>query len=331
MAGARLLALPQLDCYAQRWLVKLTDQLIDMARKLSAGAEIKPVLSVVVPAYNEQGAILETLAELHQALGTLEHYELIVVDDGSSDDTGELLEQARAKDKKLKLLRHARNQGYGAALKSGIRKANAEWVAITDADGTYPNDRLPELLAHAIEHEADMVVGSRTGEGVTYPLIRRIPKVFLKAWAAWVANRPIPDINSGLRVMRRSVVERFFNILPRGFSFTTTITLAMMTNAYDVHYVPISYASRVGKSKIRPIRDTLNLMQLILRTGVYFAPLRVFMPLAFVLGLLFLASLSYDVVVLSNLTDKTLITFIASLQAGMFALLADMIDKRSGR
>lgn len=204
-----------------------------------------------------------------------------------------------------------------------------ELIVITDADGTYPNERIPELVELA--KTADMVVGARTAKNVKYSPIRKIPKLFLSAYASWLAGQKIPDLNSGLRVMRRSVVERFFNILPDSFSFTTTITLAMLTNYRRVLFIPIGYSPRVGNSKIRPIRDTLLFFQLILRTGMYFAPLRVFFPLGVLLSCAFLVSLMYDVFVLQNLTEKTLLLLLFGMNTAMFALLADMIDKRSAR
>jgi hypothetical protein len=151
----------------------------------------------------------------------------------------------------------------------------------------------------------------------------------LKHFAEWLVRRKIPDINSGLRVFRSDTVARFIRILPDTFSFTTTITLAMLTNGYDVHYEPIDYHKRIGKSKIRPIRDTLGIAQLILRTGMYFAPLRVFFPVSLLFGAGFLVSLAFDVFMRSDLTEATLVLLVASTQLGMFALLADMIDKRS--
>jgi len=198
---------------------------------------------------------------------------------------------------------------------------------ITDADGTYPNERIPDLVELAAS--ADMVVGARTSANVTYSRLRSIPKWFLKHFAEWLVRRKIPDINSGLRVFRSDTVARFIRILPDTFSFTTTITLAMLTNGYDVHYEPIDYHKRVGKSKIRPIRDTLGIAQLILRTGMYFAPLRVFFPVSLLFGAGFLVSLAFDVFMRSDLTEATLVLLVASTQLGMFALLADMIDKRS--
>ena len=177
--------------------------------------------------------------------------------------------------------------------------------------------------------DVDMVVGSRTGEDVEYPLIRKIPKVFMRAYAVWITRQDIPDLNSGMRVFRRSVLERFLNVLPDGFSFTTTITIALMTNRYRVRYVPISYAARTGKSKIKPIRDTLAFFQLILRTGMYFAPLRVYGPVLWIMFAAFIASISYDVFVLRDLTEKSLLLLMLFIISTIFALLADMLDKRS--
>ena len=285
--------------------------------------------TVVVPCYNEENAIFDTIASLHECLKDMGNYEIIIVNDGSSDNTLSMLEKASQKYPALKTANHATNKGYGAALKTGIRRANSEMIVITDADGTYPNERLPELIQ--IAKETDMVVGARVNsEEVTYPLIRKIPKWFLVRYASWMAGQKIPDMNSGMRVFRKKIAERFINILPDGFSFTTTITLAMLTNHYDVRYVPIGYSARIGKSKIRPVHDTLNFIQLILRTGMYFAPLRVFAPIILLLGLGFSVSFGYDLYQ-GDLTEKTLLLLMFTLNAGMFALLADMIDKRSSR
>jgi hypothetical protein len=174
-----------------------------------------------------------------------------------------------------------------------------------------------------------MVVGARTSANVEYSALRRVPKWFLKRFAEWLTRREIPDINSGLRVFRRDTAARFARILPDSFSFTTTLTLAMLTNGYTVHYEPIDYRRRVGRSKIKPIRDTLGIAQLILRTGMYFAPLRVFFPVALLFGAGFLVSLCIDVFARRDLTEATLVLLVASTQIAMFALLADMIDKRS--
>jgi glycosyltransferase involved in cell wall biosynthesis len=284
--------------------------------------------SVVIPCYNEENAISLTVNEITRILSQREDFEIIVVDDGSSDNTPEYLIELTRQVKQLRVISHEINRGYGASLKTGINHARGKYVAITDADGSYPNEQLL-VLFDEIGGDYDMVVGARVGKNVVYPLIRKIPKVFLKRYTSWLTGVNIPDINSGLRVFRKSTCQKFLHVLPNGFSFTTTITMALLTNNYLVKYLPIDYKPRIGKSKIRPIRDTLNFLQLILRTGMYFAPLRVFLPLA---GMIFtgaIASIIYDTLYLNNLTDKSVILLMFGLNTCMFALLADMIDKRN--
>lgn len=295
-------------------------------QEISAAGTVTSAVSVVVPVFNEEGGVAQTLDELHQVLvNTGCPYEIVVVDDGSRDRTADIL-TARSD---IQLIQHRRNRGYGAALKTGIAHAKYPLIAITDADGTYPNDRLGDLIALA--QEADMVVGARIGANVTYSKLRSIPKYFLVAFAQWIAQQPIPDLNSGMRVFRTSVVKQFIGILPDTFSFTTTITLAMLTNNYVVQYCAIDYFHRQGRSKIKPIRDTLRFVQLILRTGVYFAPLRIFLPIAALFFSAFIISLIIDLFVLQDITDTTLLMFVTAIQITIFALLADMIDKRTTR
>jgi glycosyltransferase involved in cell wall biosynthesis len=282
---------------------------------------------VIVPCYNEKRGIVQTVRELRGVLADSGPYELIVVDDGSTDGSAELLAQEVRHDPSLCVLTHAENRGYGASLKTGVLYASADLVVITDADGTYPNDRIPELLEAA--RTADMVVGARTASDVVYPFLRKIPKTFLRAYSSWLARRNIPDINSGLRVFPRDVAKQFLNILPDGFSFTTTITLAMMINHYAVEYVPISYAPRLGKSKIQPIRDTLRFLRLVICTGMYFAPMRVLFPIAGMWLACFGLSACYDIFVLNDLTQKTLVLLTLGTNTLLFTLLADMIVKKT--
>ena len=285
--------------------------------------------TLVVPAYNEEGAITETVETLLATLSSLSQFEILVVNDGSSDGTAAELERLDALHPQLRVITHDRNRGYGAALKTGISRARTPWVGITDADGTYPNERIPEMLGLAEKLDADMVVGARIiKDQVTYPLIRKIPKVFLVRWASWLSDYKIPDINSGMRVFKTESVKKFFWVLPDTFSFTTTISIAMLKSRHLVHYMPIGYKARIGNSKIKPIRDTLRFVQLITRTGMYFAPLRVLAPIFLILTLAMLVSLGFDVAH-GNLTDKTVMLFIAAINVIMFALLADMIHRRS--
>jgi hypothetical protein len=196
---------------------------------------------------------------------------------------------------------------------------------ITDADGTYPSDSVPRLLAAVPDN--DMVVGARTGDKVAIPLVRRPAKWFLRRLAEYLSESRIPDLNSGLRIFRRERAIQLFPILPSGFSFTTSITLALLCNDGRVAWVPIDYSKRTGRSKIRPIRDTLNFLLLILRVILYFNPLKVFVPASLLVLAGFAASLGYDLFVLVDLTEKTLILLFAGVQLLAIGILADMISK----
>jgi len=282
-------------------------------------------LSIIVPAYNEVEGIGPVLSGIRTTMDDSGiEYEILVVDDGSQDGTAAVAEVAG-----FRVLRHPQNRGYGAALKTGIRHAAYDLIAITDADGTYPNERIPALYALAVVGEYDMVVGARTGEGVHIPLVRRPAKWVLNRLADHLARAHIPDVNSGLRVFRRDLAKEFRRYLPSTFSFTTTLTLALLTNEYRVCYEPISYHKRTGKSKINPIKDTLNFTGLIVRTAMYFAPLRVLLPISGALLLLALAVLIGSALFTDRIMDVTVIVIVmTALQVAVVALVADLVEKR---
>lgn len=288
------------------------------------GTSFKDGISVVVPVYNEEKAVLGVIRELQDVLTEARvPHEIVVVDDRSTDGSREAIGMAPD----VVLIEHPSNRGYGAALKTGIRHSRYEHVAIIDADGTY----LPRSLLELLECWGfnDMVVGARIGPGAAIPAARKPAKWLLNQVANYLVGEGIPDLNSGLRVFRKSIALQFFNILPSGFSFTTTITLAMLSNDYVVEFVPIPYSARIGSSKIRPIRDTINFLGLILRTFMYFSPLKLFIPVA----LLFLGGgllkTSFDLVAYQNVTTSDLLLLITGTLIGMMGLLADLIDKRS--
>ena len=279
-------------------------------------------LSVVIPAHDEEAGLAEVVRGIQATLKEcVASFEIIVVDDGSNDRTGEI-----AAGLGITVIRHPERRGYGTALKTGIRAAASERILICDADGTYPPDAIPSLLALADAN--DMVVGARTGPIVDTPLLRRIAKGVLRRLASYLSESKIPDLNSGLRVFAKDAVTPYFPILPSGFSFTTTITLALLCNGGSVAYVPINYHRRQGRSKIQPIRETINFIILIFRTITYFNPLKVFAPVSVVLGLLFLISLGYDLFVLENVTEKSLILLIGSLQLLGIGVIGDVVTKR---
>lgn len=283
--------------------------------------------SVIIPAYNEKNSIGSVLEQLFAKLKSANSvFEVIVVNDGSTDGTKEKLQSCGLP---IRLINKPVNQGYGAALKTGIEQAAHDFVIITDADGTYPNEEIPALVEETIKGNYDMVVGARIGKNVEIPLCRRPAKWFITRLASYLASRKIPDLNSGLRVMKKSSVKRFFNILPNGFSFTTTISLAMLTNGYAVKYVPIDYYKREGKSKIKPVKDTLNFIQLIIRTVLYFDPLKIFIPFSILLLIFSIGILVGSWLFADRIMDVTFgIMFMTSVLVLCIGMLADLIDKR---
>lgn len=279
-----------------------------------------PHVTIVVPAYNETGGIHPTLEQLRAATRDLDA-EILVVDDGSTDDTAAKAERAG-----VRVLRHDQNRGYGASLKTGIRHAAGELICITDADGTYPNDRIPELVA--LMDRYDMVVGARTGANVAIPLARRPAKRVLNVLANLLSGTRIPDLNSGLRVFRRSVADKYMHFLPSGFSFTTTITMAMLNDDYLVKFVPVDYYHRAGRSKIRPLRDTYGFLMLLLRVTMYFKPLKIFLPVSLLLLLASAVTFLADLTRETGISDKTVILTLATGMVFLVGLLADAVANR---
>jgi len=276
-------------------------------------------VSIVIPAFNEEGAIVKGIREVREIMDASgKNYELIIVDDGSQDRTAEL---AIAED--ANVIQLPENMGYGAALKAGIAKSSYDVIVITDADGTYPADQIPVLIDQLEGY--DMVVGARIGANVAIPMVRRPAKWVLGKLAGYLAGRPIPDLNSGLRVMRKNLVRRFVHLLPQGFSFTTTITLSALCSGAPVKYSKIDYHSRVGQSKIRP-GHAFDFLLLILRTIVYFHPLKIFLPLG---GVFFIGGISKFIidVYIGDLSEGALFGIFGAAGLWSVGLLSDQISK----
>ncbi len=295
---------------------------------------MKKALSVVIPVYNEKNSICNTLVEVNNILQKETYdYEIIVVNDGSTDSTLDILNKFLAVKKKIKskvkVYSHNINKGYGASLKTGINKANYPDICITDADSTYPNNFIPKLYEE-YNKGFDMVVGQRQFKKL--PLITRPAKWFISTLSNFLVGEKILDINSGLRIFKKDIAVKFFPIICDGFSFTTTITLAMITNNYLIKYIPIEYFKREGKSKIKPIRDTLNFIQLIVRTVMYFNPLKIFLPISIIIFIICFALLVIGRMHWLNFTetpnDTITILFIGGVQVFVTGMIADLIDKR---
>ena len=219
---------------------------------------VKIQTSVVIPCYNEDKGVIRSLDEIFAILNDRNDFEIITINDGSTDDTLQILHEYASQKPLVRVVNNSTNIGYGASLKKGIRQAKGNIIVITDADCTYPASEIPLLLEKV--DAVDMAVGARTGNEVQIPLVRRPAKWALLKYARWMARADIKDLNSGLRAFHKKEAIRFFPLLPDGFSFTSTITLAMHVNGMQVSYHPINYNKRVGKSSIRPIRDTLCIL-----------------------------------------------------------------------
>ena len=283
--------------------------------------------SIIIPAYNEEESIRSVIMNIGEKIINKNClFEIIIVNDCSTDNTrNEVLKLGTS----VRLIDHSVNKGYGASLKTGIQQSKYDIIVITDADETYPNEMIIELVSLLLKDNHEMVIGSRTGANVNIPMIRKPAKWAINCLANYLTRTKIPDLNSGLRVMKKDFVLSHMNILPDGFSFTSTITIAALTNNNSIQYVPIDYYPRKGVSKIRPIHDTLNFIQLIIRTALYFDPLRVFIPFS-----LFLLVLGFLVLLISGLAFGKLmdVTFGVIMMASIIVLaigmLADLIDKR---
>jgi glycosyltransferase involved in cell wall biosynthesis len=274
-------------------------------------------VSIIIPAFQEResiGGVVEKTINVASSLGC--DYEVIVVDDGSTDGTGHAARNAGAH-----VLTRPYNQGYGAALKTGVRFASMRTVIFLDADGQHNPDDIPRLMAE--RDTFDMVVGQRKGTAGS-AFWRKPGKILLR----WVANgltgKRIPDLNCGYRAVDRELALRFLPILPHGFSFSTTITIAAFKAAYSVQYLPIEVSKRVGKSTVT-LGDGFKTMMLIIRLVTLFAPLRVFLPVSlitFLIGLLYVIN-GYFIAGEASL--KGMIAIVAAVQFFLFGIMVDQI------
>ncbi len=293
--------------------------------------------SIVIPALNEASGIERQIAAIHAALGTPEagQYEIVVVDDGSSDDTG-----TRALAAGARVIRHPKPRGYGAGLKTGMRFARHENVVIIDADNTYPADKIREMVDRLVR--ADMVIGVRTQVGGGHNSLRLFAKWFLRKFASYVSETPIRDLNTGMRAFRKSLVQQYETILPDGFSFTSTITVALLCDGYRIEDMPIQYFVRTGKSHIKP-KHALLFSTLLLRLAFFFRPARIFLPgavLCVVLGSIKFAidfylairrtgGLKLETFAVPIVATSTLLLVLAAVQFLMIGMLADGLIRRT--
>jgi glycosyltransferase involved in cell wall biosynthesis len=283
-------------------------------------------VSVVLPCYNERDHVELEVKRIRAALQAAGmRHEVICVDDGSTDGTREVLQTLRG----VRTVLLPRNQGSGTARRIGTQQARGRVVVWTDADLTYPNERIPELVAQ-LDETYDQVVGARRTEAGTYKLFRVPAKWAIRKLAAFLTSTDIPDLNSGLRAFKRSVAEPYLRLLPPGFSCVTTITLAFLSNGHPVKYVPVDYFKRAGRSKFHPLRDAYNYILQVLRMVMYFNPLRVLMPVGLTLLGATFAKAVVDLIVHDlRVTGSTVLVGLAAFNIMAIALLADLVVRRT--
>lgn len=287
-------------------------------------SDFQSPVSIIIPVYNEEaviGSVLEGLREWRARA------EIIVIDDASTDRSAEIAARAG-----VRVIRHRVNKGYGAALKTGIRAAVGDVIVMMDADGEHDTAQIQRLLDAMGDN--DMVVGAR-GKGSHAPLMRRPGKWILSQVANYLAQTNIPDLNSGFRAFRKDIARLFLHILPNGFSFSTTLTLALFKEGFNIAYVPIITTPRVGSpSTVNPLRDGINTLMLIIRIIALFDPIKVFLPTSLAL---FLVGVSYwigsgvfryasHIEPAFHIPTGALLVMLSAVIVFMFGILADQVS-----
>lgn len=272
-------------------------------------------VSIIVPAKNESTTIESVVSGAKRALPDA---EIIVVDDGSTDDTASIAEGAGAR-----IVRHPESLGNGAAVKSGARAASGDILCFMDADGQHGAAEFAQLI-EKIESGYDMAIGARDA-GSHASLGRFFANGLYNELASLICGRRIPDLTSGFRVVKAALFKQFLYLLPNGFSYPTTITMAFLRAGYPVGFVPIQARKRAGKSHIRPIRDGLRFFAIIFKIATLYAPLKIFLPIS---GTFFAAGLgyyAYTYFTMGRFTNMSMLIFSASVIIFLIGLISEQI------
>jgi glycosyltransferase involved in cell wall biosynthesis len=272
-------------------------------------------VSIVIPAFNESDSIAEVVGVLRAAAPWR---EIIVVDDGSTDATGERAAAAGAT-----IVRHPYNMGNGAAVKNGIRRATGDFILIVDADGQHPPEEALRIVSRL--GEFDLVIGARSNE-TQATQARRAGNGLLNWLASYLTGREIPDLTSGFRGARASGLREFLHLLPNGFSTPTTTTLAFLKAGYAVTFEPIHARQRTGQSKIRLARDGAKFLMIIFKIVTLFSPLRIFVPISLASFVLGVGYGIWNVVMHSRIPNGSVLLILFAVVVFLVGLVSEQIS-----
>jgi glycosyltransferase involved in cell wall biosynthesis len=275
-------------------------------------------LSIVIPAKNEEAGLAKVLPSLRQLYPAA---EIIVVDDGSTDNTVQVCKEAN-----VSVLSHPYSKGNGAAIKSGARVASGEYIIFMDADGQHDPADI-ERLIYKTEEGYDLVVGARSGLSSQASIARWSANSFYNKLASWMVNREIPDLTSGFRCVHRKKFLSFLYLLPNGFSYPTTTTMAFFRAGYSVGFVPITVSKRLGKSHINVLRDGIRFFLIIFKIGTLYSPLKVYFPVSLLMA--GLGVLNYMITVFINeslrFTNMSTLLILTGMIIFLIGLLSEQL------
>lgn len=272
-------------------------------------------LSIVLPAKNESGAIADTIQDIAKL--TIAH-EIIVVNDGSTDNTAAIATHAGAK-----VVTHPYSKGNGAAIKTGARTATGDIIIFMDADGQHDPQDIPRLL-EKIEQGYDLVVGARQ-KGSQASLGRGVANILYNNLATYMTEHRVEDLTSGFRAVRADKFHEFLYLLPNGFSYPTTSTMAFFRAGYSVTYVPIHAAKRIGKSHIHPLKDGVRFFLIIFKIATLFSPLKMFLPIAVVLFLMATGWYGYTLWDAGRFTNMSALLYTGSVMVFLMGLISEQV------
>jgi len=272
-------------------------------------------ISIIIPACNEEDGlrkILPRLVELYRDA------EILVVNDGSSDAT-----EAVCLEHGVRVLNRPARTGNGAAIKAGTRAAKGDILVFMDADGQHDPDEIQALLAE-FDRGYDMVIGARTA-GAHAGLPRRAANGVYNILATWITSHPVPDLTSGFRAVRAEKFREFLHLLPNGFSYPTTITMAFFRSGYTVSYVKVTVLRRVGTSHIRPVRDGIRFLLIIFKIGTLYTPLKFFVPISFLIFSTGLGYYLYTFVTQGRLTNMSVLLFMTAILVFFIGIVSEQL------